>query len=160
MVRTLANSLVLAIGIAMALSILPSIELSSSDDVSVFRRDNQMMLTEEVLVDFLTIHQTHFTYRHIAWNVSTQVLHIDFSTDQQPTETEIAQTWLRFVREVSQSASNINELVCRLYSEKNGSLLAALKVETAKLSHTKNEVVVNADQAASYLNREFFFQTY
>lgn len=160
MVRTLANSLVLAIGIALALSLLPSIELNAGSDVSVFRRDNQVMLTEETLVDFLLLQQPGFTYRHVEWDESAQLLQIDFTTDTEPTETLIVQEWLRFIQEVNQSTNNIEQIVCRLFSNDRHSLLAVLKVETANLSHPKDELLSNAEQAASYLKSNFFFEVY
>ena len=79
MARTLANSIIIAIGVAIALSFLPSVEMTSTGEVSVFRREHSAPLTEETLVDFLVVQQSQFAYRHVEWDKQSRTLQIDYS---------------------------------------------------------------------------------
>lgn len=158
MVRTLANSIVLAIGIAVALSFLPSVDMMSNGEVSVFQRDNPTALSEETIVDFLSLQQSRFDYRHVKWDAQNLTLQVDFTADGNPAKAVIAEDWLRFTQGVFQSTSNVATLLCQLYSSKDGELLAVLKVGHDDFKKQDLKKDIKQEQAAEYLDRHFDFQ--
>lgn len=155
MIRTFGSSVIIAIAIAVGLSLLPSIEVSPEQEVSVFQRDNPAVLTEQTLVDFLALQQTVFPYRRAEWDGERSVLTVEFTSDKKPTEARIGREWFQFARSVFQKTSNVDSLKCRLYSEgPQGALWAELTadrriLEAPDLNHT---------DAIDFLNHRFDFR--
>lgn len=153
MIRTLGSSIVVAIGIAVALSLLPSVDMLSDGEVSVFHPENPTALSEERLVDFLASQQSRFAYRHAEWDAQTLTLSVDFTASGQPAKKRIAEDWNRFIRDVFQSTSNVETLECRLFAGE-GTVLAELKVNRDNLETKISEQGTTLE----YMERNFDFR--
>ena len=85
MFRSLANSFVFAVLIAVVLSFLPNVQLLHDGDVTVFQPDNPTALTEESLVDLLSLNKLEkFDYRHVEWIAAQSTLEVEFVTNGHP----------------------------------------------------------------------------
>lgn len=157
MVRTLASSIVIAIGIAVALSFLPSVDLMSNNEVSVFRGEDALTLSKDNLVEFLSVYKTSYTYRHVEWDEQKRLLQVDFTANEQHDKTEIAAEWWRFTQDIFHFTGNVETLVCRLYNENDDSHLAVLKVNRDELERLSTAKDVNEDRA-TMLEQHFYFQ--
>lgn len=155
MMRTFGTSVIIAIAIAVGLSLLPSVEISPEREVSVFQRGNPAVLSEETLVDFLIGQQTAFPYRRAEWDEEQSVLTVEFASDEKPTKSRIGQEWFQFARNVFQKTSNVDTLDCRLYSEGPREILWAELTANRRILEAPD---LDQTGAIDFLNDHFDFR--
>lgn len=137
MFRTFGTSVLLAIGIAIVLSYLPTVDMThSTNGVAVFNSERPTKLSESNLVDFLSLFRPHFPYRHVEFDEQKRRLAVDFLAREQPTEEAIKTDWLTFVQQVFLKTKNVQVLTCRLY-DPNGNLIATLTADR----NTENKAI-------------------
>lgn len=153
MFRSLASSLVIAVLIAVVLSFLPNVQLLHDGDVTVFQPDNPTALTEESLVDLLSLNKLKFDYRHVEWIAAQSTLEVEFVTNGHPEKGYVGDKWYRFASDVFQSTTNVENLICRLY-DSEGNLLAELEVDDRLSEREKSQGI----KAEDYLEEHFHFR--
>lgn len=152
MIRTFGISVIIAVVIAVALSFLPTVDLSTDGDVAVFQREHPSSLSDETLVDFLSLQTPSFAYRRAEWKAPQSALLVEFSVAEKPGKRAIGEEWFRFARDVFQATNNVKTLICRLYSDQ-GDTLATLELDRRVLQ-------VEADieeNVTEYLEHHFDF---
>ena len=154
MFRSLANSFVFAVLIAVVLSFLPNVQLLHDGDVTVFQPDNPTALTEESLVDLLSLNKLEkFDYRHVEWSAAQSTLEVEFVTNGHPEKGYVGDEWYRFASNVFQSTTNVENLICHLY-DSQGNLLAELEVDDRLSEREKSQ----GTRAEDYLEEHFHFR--
>lgn len=153
MARTFGSSLIIAVAIAVVLSFLPTVDVSTDGEVAVFQREHPTALSSDTLVDFLSLQTPSFAYRRAEWHTQQSSLLVEFSVSQKPGKSAIGSEWFRFAREVFQSTSNVETLICRLYSAQ-GDTLATLEIDERVLRASADTV----GNAADYLEQHFDFR--
>lgn len=148
MVRTFGMSVILAMGIALVLSLLPSVHLSPDQEVITLQKEAPITVTEENVVDVLSWQHPLFAYRRAVWDAPHQTLHVDFVAEGAPERSLIGEEWLRFSRGVFHAASNVSTVICRLFDEENN-VVAKLRVNREEVKSEKG----SRDDAASFLER-------
>ena len=87
----------------------------TTETSAVFQPDNPTALTEESLVDLLSLNKLEkFDYRHVEWIAAQSTLEVEFVTNGHPEKGYVGDEWYRFASNVFQSTTNVENLICHL----------------------------------------------